>query len=159
MVPCSIYRGRVLGKLGVAVHTHHLLSIVLQRDDWLMGGGESFVPTFSRDDLRARIKQDKEEKSLELAALQQQQQQNDVKSEKYDLDKPGLHRLELNPFWKDGGTGLPTEDGEQTAVSSGIGDGGVAWLKQAFRRCQEQAKEEGRSLEELAAHRWGVSTV
>ena len=66
----------------------------------------------------------------------------------------------MNPYWKDGGTGLPEEEGSEAkpaTKASGIGDGGLAWLKKSYQRCVEQAREEGRSLEELAAERWGVS--
>lgn len=31
----------------------------------------------------------------------------------------GLHKLELNPYWKDGGSGLPPEETAQTAVKKG----------------------------------------
>lgn len=35
------------------------------------------------------------------------------------LPKAGLHRLELNPYWKDGGTGLPPEEKNETAAAKG----------------------------------------
>lgn len=35
------------------------------------------------------------------------------------LPKAGLHRLELNPYWKDGGTGLPPEEKNETAATKG----------------------------------------
>lgn len=31
----------------------------------------------------------------------------------------GLHKLELNPYWKDGGTGLPPEEVASTAATKG----------------------------------------
>lgn len=31
----------------------------------------------------------------------------------------GLHKLELNPYWKEGGTGLPPEESAGTAVKKG----------------------------------------
>lgn len=31
----------------------------------------------------------------------------------------GLHKLELNPYWKDGGTGLPPEEVAGTAATKG----------------------------------------
>ena len=36
------------------------------------------------------------------------------------------------------------------------GDGGVAWLRKAVQRCEEQAAERGVSVEEVAAERYGV---
>lgn len=37
------------------------------------------------------------------------------------------------------------------------GDGGRSWLERAYQRAEEQAEREGRSLEDVAAERWGVS--
>ncbi|RXN24257.1 CWF19 2 [Labeo rohita] len=34
-------------------------------------------------------------------------------------NQAGLHRLELNPYWKDGGSGLPPEETSSTAVKKG----------------------------------------
>lgn len=72
--------------------------------------------------------------------------------------QPGMHAKEINPYWKDGGTGLPEEKSEvkPVAMATGVGDAGLSWLKKSYERCVQQAKEEGRSLEELAAERWGV---
>ena len=68
-----------------------------------------------------------------------------------------MHARELNPYWKDGGTGLPEEQKSASKAAPLIGDGGVTWLRKAYARCKQQAEEEGRSLEELAAERYGVS--
>lgn len=38
-----------------------------------------------------------------------------------------------------------------------MGDQGVGWLRRALKRTEEQAAEEGRSVEDVAAERWGVS--
>ena len=69
--------------------------------------------------------------------------------------------MELNPFWKDGGTGLPEEDPSQKRATPkvNVGDGGAGWLRKSFKRVKEQAEEQGRSLEEVAAERWGVSHI
>lgn len=74
--------------------------------------------------------------------------------------QPGCHAKEINPYWKDGGIGLPEEGSEVKGVAKGnsVGDAGLSWLKKSYERCVQQAKEEGRSLEELAAERWGVNT-
>jgi len=37
-----------------------------------------------------------------------------------------------------------------------VGDHGVDWLRRALKRAKEQAAEEDRSVEEVAAERWGV---
>ncbi len=70
----------------------------------------------------------------------------------------GQHKRELNPYWKDGGTGLPDEkpSKESAAVSAVAGDGGLSWLLKAYKRCEERAKEEGVLLEDVAAQQYGV---
>ena len=37
--------------------------------------------------------------------------------------------------------------------------GNSGWLKKALQRAKEQAQEEGTTLEQVAANRWGVSAV
>lgn len=37
-----------------------------------------------------------------------------------------------------------------------MGDCGLGWLKKAYQRCERQAEQEGRTLEEVAAERYGV---
>ena len=71
----------------------------------------------------------------------------------------GQPERELNPYWKDGGTGIPDDnpDKKKTSSSSIAGDGGVSWLRKAYQRCVERAKEEGVSLEDVAAEQYGVS--
>lgn len=81
------------------------------------------------------------------------------------LDKPGQHHRELNPYWKDGGKGLPPEKEASSASERRgndvkekprkIGDGGRSWMLRAYKRALEQAESEGRSLEEIATERWG----
>lgn len=48
-------------------------------------------------------------------------------------------------------------DAAAAAPVSGTGDGGLSWLRKALQRCIEAAKEENRSVEEVAAERYGVS--
>ncbi|KAK7495124.1 hypothetical protein BaRGS_00013534 [Batillaria attramentaria] len=72
------------------------------------------------------------------------------------LEQPGQHSRELNPYWKGGGTGLP--ENKPTAAATppvAAGDGGLSWLRKAYDRCKQQAKDEGRSLEDIAAERYG----
>ncbi|XP_074650677.1 CWF19-like protein 2 [Tubulanus polymorphus] len=110
----------------------------LQRDDW-MAAPMDLIPTVSRDELRRRIKEDKKEKEPVF-------------------DEIGQHERELNPYWKGGGTGLPEEEKKaekDKPMSNQFGDGGATWLKKAYQRCVEQAKEEGRTLESIAAERYG----
>lgn len=64
---------------------------------------------------------------------------------------------ELNPYWKDGGTGLPENENSSKSNSKTkvTGDGGLNWWNKALERCHEQAKIEGRSVEEIASERYG----
>lgn len=77
----------------------------------------------------------------------------------------------MNPFWKDGGLGLPTTHTTQSSESGDskrrqdssshsskrgtVGDGGHSWLLRAYKRVLEQSSESGKSVEEIATHRWG----
>ena len=75
----------------------------------------------------------------------------------YLYPQPGQSEREINPFWKDGGKGLPEAKRNLPAVKSGIADGGAGWLRRAFQRIVERSGEEGRSVADLAAEKWGVS--
>ena len=111
----------------------------LQRDSWME------MPTLSaitgQTTSQADIRKEKERKKREEAEKAQQ--------------RPGEHVRELNPFWKDGGKGLPKEENAEVKSKPIAGDGGKSWLRRAYKRAVEQATEEGRSLEEVAAERWG----
>lgn len=75
--------------------------------------------------------------------------------EKYILDRPGQSGRELNPYWKDGGTGLPEEqDASKTNQTMDIN-----WLKKSLQRAKEMADEKGIPLEQVAAERWGVNKL
>ena len=72
------------------------------------------------------------------------------------IDKPGQHPRELNPFWREGGSGLPGEKGHPVKSSkSSIGDGGRSWILRSYKRALEQAEAENTSLEDIAIKRWG----
>lgn len=68
-------------------------------------------------------------------------------------NKPGQSSRELNPYWKDGGDGLPQNP--EKSNNSKILD--ANWLKKSLQRAEEQALRDGKCLEEVAAERWGVS--
>ena len=63
--------------------------------------------------------------------------------------------------------GLPQEQQQQkatptpaaAAATSQITGLDAGWLRKALQRAKEQASAEGRSLEEIAAQRWGVSCI
>lgn len=109
-----------------------LLKPVLQRDDW-MGFGFDALPTVSRQEIKDSKKKLKDE-------------------ERKLFEQPGQHHRELNPYWKDGGVGLPEEE-KKEKVSSSLPH--ISWLRRAYRRCEEEVKETGRTMEDVAAERWG----
>ncbi|KAG5837086.1 hypothetical protein ANANG_G00235520 [Anguilla anguilla] len=73
------------------------------------------------------------------------------------IEEAGLHKLELNPFWKDGGTGLPPQESAVAPIKKAavVDDGGLSWLRKSYQRMREQAEREQRSLEAVVAERYG----
>ncbi|XP_051464783.1 CWF19-like protein 2 isoform X2 [Apus apus] len=74
-----------------------------------------------------------------------------------ELEQAMLSERELNPFWKDGGTGLPPEKDEATSVKkvTVVEDAGLSWLRKSYQRMKEQAEREKRNIEEIVAERYG----
>lgn len=113
-----------------------------QRDEWMMSS--------SLLDIATKTTTGRENKT-------KKKQQETRKKEEEEREKIHESR-ELNPFWKNGGTGMP-EDERKTAAESTknyhIGDGGRSWIHKAYERAKQQAKEDGIPLEEIVAKRWG----
>ncbi|XP_041373050.1 CWF19-like protein 2 isoform X2 [Gigantopelta aegis] len=111
----------------------------LQRESW-MECPLDVLPTICKKEIREKKKKE------------------DEMEKKAAAEKIGQHTRELNPYWKDGGTGLP-EDNVKPAKSSihlvGVGDSGLSWLRKRYERCKQQADDEGRSMEDVAAERFG----
>jgi len=96
-------------------------------------------------------------------------QKRNIKAEARQAEADALEKIrssrELNPYWKDGGIGLPLEHPDHnpppppssTAVRTN--DGGLSWWRKAYQRCTELAAEENRPLEEIAAERYGVCPI
>ncbi|XP_043475298.1 CWF19-like protein 2 [Leptopilina heterotoma] len=102
----------------------------LEREEWMSLPG--IFPTISDEKRRDKGKSKKSEE------------------EKYILDRPGQSGRELNPYWKDGGTGLPEEQDSKINQTMDIN-----WLKKSLQRAKEMADEKGIPLEQVAAERWG----
>ncbi|XP_050371981.1 uncharacterized protein LOC126789941 isoform X2 [Argentina anserina] len=68
---------------------------------------------------------------------------------------------ELNPYYKNDGSGYPEDKDEPKAggnrllSSSVVGDGGASWRHKALKRAQEQAAREGQGLHEVVEERHG----
>ncbi|XP_041851108.1 CWF19-like protein 2 isoform X2 [Melanotaenia boesemani] len=111
-----------------------------QRDEWMTFDFLA-MKTTSTAERRAEKERQKEEERAKTQAIEQ----------------AGLHKLELNPYWKDGGTGLPPEEVADTAGKKGpvVNDGGLSWLRKNYQRMKEQAEREQRSLSDVVAERYG----
>ncbi|KAM4742491.1 CWF19-like protein 2 [Anableps anableps] len=113
----------------------------IQRDEWMTFDFLA-MKTTSTAERRAEKDRQKEEERAKAQAIEQ----------------AGLHKLELNPYWKDGGTGLPPEDLARTAEKKAgpvVNDGGLSWLRKSYQRMKEQAEREQRSLSDIVAQRYG----
>ncbi|XP_076359633.1 CWF19-like protein 2 isoform X2 [Tachypleus tridentatus] len=107
-----------------------------KREEW-MELSPSAIPTVNSDEFR-------EKKRLEKKA----------KNEDLITEKQDYRAKELNPYWKHGGTGLPQEETAEITRHQ-TGDAGLSWLRRAYRRIKERAQEENRTMEDVAAERWG----
>ncbi|KAK9402447.1 CWF19-like 2 [Crotalus adamanteus] len=109
----------------------------IQRDEWMTLDFMS-VKTLSSASLKA-------EKEKEKILKQQKAQEN---------EQLLLSERELNPYWKDGGTGLPSEVSASVKATT-VEDGGLSWLKKSYQRMKDQSEREKRDLEEIVAERYG----
>ncbi|XP_011874812.1 PREDICTED: CWF19-like protein 2 [Vollenhovia emeryi] len=106
----------------------------VKRDEWM--NVESFVPHLS---------------NAELQVSRSVTRKDRAEAEVFP-DKPGQSGRELNPHWKDGGDGLPRNHPEKSDKARILD---ANWLKKSLRRAEEQAVRDGKTLEEVAAERWG----
>ncbi|XP_075402659.1 CWF19-like protein 2 [Tenrec ecaudatus] len=115
-------------------------SEVVQRDEWMTVDFMS-VKTVSLSSLKA-----------EKETRRKIEQENAQAAEQSRL----LER-ELNPYWRDGGTGLPPEDSNASSITkvSVVEDGGLSWLRKSYQRMKEQAKKQNRNFEDIVAERYG----
>ncbi|XP_036113804.1 CWF19-like protein 2 isoform X2 [Molossus molossus] len=112
----------------------------IRRDEWMAVDFMS-VKTVSSSSLKAEKETIKKIEQEKIQALEQSR----------------LLERELNPYWKDGGTGLPPEDCNMSSVTkvSVIEDGGLSWLTKSYQRMKEQAEKQNRSFEDIVAERYG----
>ncbi|BHF58545.1 hypothetical protein SprV_0100149700 [Sparganum proliferum] len=64
---------------------------------------------------------------------------------------------ELNPYWADGGTGLPED--RSTTTKPVLTSANESWLRRAYERAQEEAQSTGRPLRSILLGRWDEATV
>ncbi|KAL8191048.1 UNVERIFIED_CONTAM: hypothetical protein K2H54_066964, partial [Gekko kuhli] len=109
----------------------------VQRDEWMTLNFMTMKTLSS-----ASLKAEKQKEKL----LEQQKAQASEQSL--------LSERELNPYWKDGGTGLPSQE-DNSIKATVVEDGGLGWLKKSYQRMREQSERENRDLEEIIAERYG----
>ncbi|XP_048512561.1 CWF19-like protein 2 homolog isoform X2 [Athalia rosae] len=102
------------------------------RDEWMSLPG--LFPCINHNDEKKRRTEEKVDRNGKRSIVQ--------------LD---TSERELNPYWKNGGTGLPETEDSRNANNKID----VRWLRKSLQRAQEEAAETGKSLEEVAAERWG----
>ncbi|KAM6098554.1 CWF19-like protein 2 isoform 2-T2 [Theristicus caerulescens] len=98
-------------------------------------------------------------KTTSLAAVRGERHKEKMleRQKAQELEQAMLSERELNPYWKDGGIGLPPEKDEAAAVKkvTVVEDAGLSWLRKSYQRMKEQAEREKRNFEEIVAERYG----
>ncbi|XP_015496272.1 CWF19-like protein 2 [Parus major] len=102
-------------------------------------------------------------KTTSVAAVKGERHKEKVleRQKAQELEQAMLSERELNPYWKDGGTGLPPEKDEEGSVKkvTVVEDAGLSWLRKSYQRMKEQAEREKRNFEEIVAERYGSVEV
>ncbi|NXQ55299.1 C19L2 protein, partial [Anthoscopus minutus] len=102
-------------------------------------------------------------KTTSVAAVKGEKHKEKVleRQKAQELEQAMLSERELNPYWKDGGTGLPPEKDEEASVKkvTVVEDAGLSWLRKSYQRMKEQAEREKRNFEEIVAERYGSVEV
>ncbi|XP_032536114.1 CWF19-like protein 2 [Chiroxiphia lanceolata] len=98
-------------------------------------------------------------KTTSVAAVKGERHKEKVleRQKAQEIQQAMLSERELNPYWKDGGTGLPPEKDEEASVKkvTVVEDAGLSWLRKSYQRMKEQAEREKRNFEEIVAERYG----
>ncbi|TPX64624.1 hypothetical protein SpCBS45565_g05766 [Spizellomyces sp. 'palustris'] len=112
------------------------------RDNWMMAPGEGFDFTQMGGQSEPR------------------KREADIKREEEEKRRQEIRaRRELNPYLKDGGAGVPTDESSSTKSAGTrtyeFGDSGANWRMVKLKRALEIANQEGKSVEEVAIERYG----
>ncbi|XP_065059112.1 CWF19-like protein 2 [Rhopilema esculentum] len=130
-------------KTEVVLNSEDQLAATSQREDWMMAN--SFLDVVAK----------RSESIAEKRARRKEEKREFMKPVTYE---PGQHPNELNPYWRDGGSGvpnLPSKDETSQLKTERATFGGLDWVKRAYQRAKEQAEEQGRNLEEVVSERFG----
>ncbi|XP_042648113.1 CWF19-like protein 2 isoform X2 [Tyto alba] len=102
-------------------------------------------------------------KTMSAAAVKGERHKEKIleRQKAQELEQAMLSARELNPYWKDGGTGLPPDKDEGASVKkvTAVEDAGLSWLQKSYRRMKEQAEREKRNFEEIVVERYGSMEV
>ncbi|NXA49252.1 C19L2 protein, partial [Nothocercus julius] len=102
-------------------------------------------------------------KTVSAASVKTEKQKDRIleRQKAQEIEQARLSERELNPYWKDGGTGLPPEESEAAPGKkvTVVEDAGLSWLRKSYRRMKEQAEREKRNFEEIVAERYGSMEV
>lgn len=120
--------------------TQNVPKVQTQRDSWMDLGA-------AKDPFLAMASDSPREKASSQKALE--------KKRKDEENEREWKKRELNPQLRDPSVKDEVRERSKASVPSSVGDGGASWLLRAMKRAKEQAEREGRSLEEVAAERWG----
>lgn len=99
--------------------------------------------------------QEKMQRGLDECVDNQQEEEEALE----EINK--VNPRELNPYFKENGTGYPENsdrlksDTDKLPPPRVVGDGGASWRLKALKRAEEQAARDGRRLEEVVEERWG----
>eukprot|EP00075_Anas_platyrhynchos_P034887 XP_027324140.1 CWF19-like protein 2 isoform X1 [Anas platyrhynchos] len=98
-------------------------------------------------------------KTVPLASCKSEREKEKIlkRQKAQEIEQAMLSERELNPYWKDGGTGLPPTESESASVKkvTVVEDAGLSWLRKSYQRMKEQAEREKRNVEEIVAERYG----
>uniref|UniRef100_A0A8P0NV93 CWF19-like protein 2 n=2 Tax=Canis lupus familiaris TaxID=9615 RepID=A0A8P0NV93_CANLF len=132
-------------------------------DTWMLPDVNERIEQFSQEhSVKKKKKKDKHSKKVKKEKKKKSKKQKYEKSnESTDSSSSILLERELNPYWKDGGTGLPSEDCNVSSVSkvSVVEDGGLSWLRKSYQRMKEQAEKQNRNFEDIVAERYGSMEI
>lgn len=125
----------------------------MKRDDWMLGPGASDgrdnFSSFTNKNwgVQKQVKENTKEPSAIIEKVLSSILKNFFKIS-LSMTKPGQSSLELNPYWKDGGTGLPPEEKPAKSRFLRPGDDSPPPSRTYFSKPRSQSSSSTESTEE-----------